>query len=53
MRNALPGHDPHTVGRTLAGHLNYFKTVTDRLESQGQLKDQNLDIYAFHLIALL
>ena len=31
-----------------AGHLNYFKTVTaDRLETQGQLKDQNLDVYAF------
>ena len=31
-----------------AGHLNYFKTVTvDRLETQGQPKDQNLDVYAF------
>ena len=49
MRYALRGHDPHTQwDGPRAGHLNYFKTATvDRLETQGQLKDQNLDVYAF------
>ena len=47
--NALPGHDPHTVGRRPSLVISTISKLsrTDRLESQGQPKDQNLDVYAF------